>query len=128
MTDDAEWPVLAPGQVVFVERLRPRGANYFEQVFALRYRGTLLVRHLQLIGRTCRLWGIHDGYRFEEAGSVEVRCHPQNRDDDWHTSGWVHPDVQLIGPVIYPYGHPVGLKRDRGIGRETPAIFFAWSN
>ena len=129
--DRAEWPVLAPGQVVLVERLRPCGANYFEQVFAVRYRGRVLVRHTSPgFGGVWTLFGRHDGFRCRQPGAIEVDTHdvPGWTRPDWQTSGLVHPDLTLLGPVVYPYGFAARLDWGTPDNRPLDPLFYAWAN
>ena len=126
--DDAEWPVLAPGQIVFVERLQPRGANYFERVFALDYEGAVIVRHIQIFGPLCRVWGANENYRWGSGRALELPPVEGWPKADWTRSGFVRPQLPLLGPVVYPYRHAAQLETGRPVGRRTPAIYFAWGN
>ena len=126
--DRAEWPVLSPGQVVFVRELRPRGANYFEQVFALRHRGRTLVRHVQVTGRLCRVWGSGEGYGWGGPRALDLPPADGWPRPDWTRSGAVRPDLRLLGPVVYPYRFAMMAEFGQARGPEVPPIYFAWGN
>jgi hypothetical protein len=114
--DAAMRPALEPGQQVYVQAFNPSGVGYLEQRFALRYRGRVLVRRLQ-IGRSYYLTGNQDGFEIELP-----LPDGWERPSDWHETGVIHPDCTAIGPLVTA----------RGRGGEWPHNTYiataGWSN
>ena len=89
-------PALRPGQQVYVQNFRLRGANYLEQRMALQVRGRVLIRKCQPIpGGGVRLFGNQDGF--------EIELIPPNGwelPSDWKETGVLHPECTAIGPLV----------------------------
>ena len=116
--DRSMEPELYPGQQVLVQNFDARGGvNYLEQRMAVRYKGRVLVRRIQVMaGGSVRLFG--------NAGGFEVEDVPPDgwkKPDGWRTTGVLTPDCTALGPLVYAY-------RSRQGGRDTYLATVGWSN
>jgi len=97
--DEAMRPGLRPGQQVYVQAFNPHGVGYLEQRFALRCKGRVLVRRVQVMADGLRLFGNQDGFEIELP-----RPEGWDRPADWHETGVIHPECTAIGPLVTARG------------------------
>jgi hypothetical protein len=115
--DRAMQPELHPGQQVLVQNFEVRGANYLEQRMAVRVGGRVLVRRVQhMVDGSIRLFGNADGFEH-----TLVRPEEWELPSGWKTTGVVHPNLTVLGPLVYAY-------RSRQGGRDTYLATVGWSN
>lgn len=94
--DEAMRPALRPGQQVYVQNFRVRGANYLEQRMALRVRGRVLVRRVQqMADGSVRLFGNQDGFEIEL-----IPPDGWELPSGWRETGVLHPECTAIGPLV----------------------------
>lgn len=130
VTDAAEAPHLQPGQIAFVEALRPPpfACNYYEQVFAVQYQGRVLVRHMSLMMGRCHLFAGNRDFDGPVA-RAEVRSGADGwLSPVWHLDGRLTDDLRLLGPVVSPYEVGERLLWNREPTRTTPEHLIAWAN
>lgn len=115
--DEGMEPELYPGQQVLVQNFEVRGLNYLEQRMAVRVGGRVLVRRIQhMTDGSIRLFGNREGFEH-----TLVRPEEWELPADWKTTGVVHPNCTVLGPLVYAY-------RSRQGGRDTYLATVGWSN
>jgi len=91
--------------------------NYLEERMAVRHRGRVLVRRIEVMaGDSVRLFGNRDGFAVED-----VPLDGWRKPDGWRMTGVLTPCCTALGPLVTAY-------RSRQGGRDTYLATVGWCN